>query len=102
MVMSREVVEQFHVGNEAAASVVALDQVMAEDLVLREDIPNSGLEGIDLVDSLTGERTGSEQVLIDVGNGGCVRIDARGSSEDAGEKGARGGDQAQADARLQD
>ena len=60
------------------------------------------LERIDVVDALADVAALVEQVLIDVGDGGRVGIDADVPGEDPGERGAVGADDVDADARLQD
>ena len=49
---------------------------MAEDAVLGKAAVERALEGIDVVDALADERAFAEQVLVDVGDGARVRIDA--------------------------
>ena len=55
VVARREVVEELGVAEQAAAGVVPLDQVVAEDLVLGEGLAGGRLEGVDVVDPLAGE-----------------------------------------------
>ena len=50
---------------------------MAEDAVLREAPGERALERVDVVDALADERAFAEQVLVDVGDGARVGIDAR-------------------------
>ena len=76
MVPGREVVEQLDVGDQAAAGVVALDQVVAEDVVLGESVARRRLEGVDVVDAFAGEAAEAEEVHVGVGGGGRVRVDA--------------------------
>ena len=68
--------DHLDVGHQPGSRVVALQQVMAEDRVLRDPVPQRRREGIDLVDALAGERPLSEQVLVDVGDGERVGIQA--------------------------
>ena len=50
---------------------------MAEDAVLREPPADRLLERVDVVDPLADERAFAEHVLVDVGDGAGVRVDAR-------------------------
>ena len=50
---------------------------MAEDPVLGKATAQGPLERVDVVDAFADERAFGEHVLVDVGNGACVRIDAR-------------------------
>ena len=62
-----------------------------------------GFEGVDVVDALAGERALAQQVLVDVGYRGGVRIDAGGAGERALERRRLGAHrQREGDARLQD
>jgi hypothetical protein len=54
------------------------------------------LEGIDIVDALADERAFAEQILIDVGDGAGVRVDARFAAVQAGIARAVGARQADA------
>ena len=60
VVPGREVVEELGVAEQAATSIVALDQVVAENLVLGKGVPRGRFEGIDVVDSLTRETADPE------------------------------------------
>ena len=55
VVRRREIVEQLDVGHQAAAGVIALDQVVAEDVVFGEGAAGGRLEGVHVVDALAGE-----------------------------------------------
>ena len=56
----------------------ALEEIVAEQRVVRNPAVERRLEGVDVVDALAGIGALAEQVLIDVGDGGGVRIDAAG------------------------
>jgi hypothetical protein len=75
---------------------------VAEDAVLGQPAGQRALERVDVVDALADERAFAEQVLVDVGNGTRVRIDAGLAAVQACVARAVGARQAQADARLQD
>ena len=72
-VVRRVVVDQLDVGDEPGARVEALEQVVAEQRVLRHAAGERGLERIDVVDPLADVAALVKQVLIDVGHGGGVR-----------------------------
>src|SRR5262249_14719655 len=74
-VAAGKLVEQLDVRDQAASRVVPLDQVVAEDLVVGEDVVGGRLEGVDVVDALAGVAAGPEQVLVDVGDGGGIRVE---------------------------
>src|SRR5688500_8682446 len=60
------------------------------------------LKSVDVVETLAGEITFAEEVLVDVGDCGCVRIDAGVTREDLHKLRSRGTRQRDADAWLQD
>ena len=91
-----------NIGQQARARVTALDQVMAEDGVVREARGHRALEGIHLVDALADERSLAEYILVHVGNRARVGVDAGIATEQSRIVRARGAGQADADARLQD
>ena len=68
------VVEHLHVVDEAAANVAALQQVVAENEVLREGPFQHVLEHPQVVDALAAESTLVEDVLIEFETGGGVDI----------------------------
>ena len=96
------VVEHFDVGDEPRARERALDEVVAQQRVLGEAAGGRALEHGDLVDALARERPLAEQVLIDVGHGRRVRIDARVAGEDCRVARAVRAGERDAHARLQD
>src|SRR5690606_5109330 len=65
------------VRREAGTRVAAFDQVVREQGILREPAVCRGLERIDVVDAFAGVAALAVQVLVDVGYGCRVRIDAR-------------------------
>ena len=91
-----------NIGQQARARVTALDQVMAEDGVVREARGHRALEGIHLVDALADERSLAEYILVYVGNRARVGVDAGIAAEQSRIVRARRAGQADADARLQD
>ena len=75
---------------------------MAEDAVLGKAPVERPLERIDVVDPLANERAFAEQVLVDIGDGARIRVDARLTPEQSRiPRPVRAG-QAHGHARLQD
>ena len=81
VVASRIGFDDLDVGGKAGAGEHAFEQIVAEQRGVRNPVGEHGLEGIDRVDALAGIGTFAEQILIDVGNGGGIRIDAVGAGE---------------------
>ncbi len=75
---------------------------MAEDAVLRKPAPQRALERIHVVDALADERALVEEVLVDVGDGARVRVDAGVVRAELGIARAVGARQVYGHARLQD
>ena len=101
VVPRREVVEELGVAEQAAARVVPLDQVVAQDVVLGKRRSRGRLEGIDVVDPLAGETADAEEVHVGVGGGRRVRVDAARGRQERGEPRVRGRRQVEADSRLE-
>src|SRR5690242_13297690 len=72
-----EILEEDDVAHEPRARVRALEEIVAQDSVLRKPPDYRLLQGIDVVNSLPDERAFFEQVLVDIGNRVRVRIDPR-------------------------
>src|ERR1700761_3746019 len=96
------VIDDFDVGDETGASVGAFDEVVREEGVSGKAAVEDFVEYADLVDALAGEDAFAEEVLVDVGDGGGVDVEAGFAGVEGRETGARGGGDADADARLQD
>ena len=75
-VRRRIIVVHDHVGRETGACVVAFDQVVRQQRVLGEPAMRRDLERIDVVDALSRECPLAEQILVDIGYGGGVRVHA--------------------------
>ena len=101
-VAGRVVVVDDHVGGEAGARVVPLDQVVRQQGVLGEAAECRALECLDVVDALSGETALAVEVLVHVGDGGRIGVDARVSGVDGREDRPVRARQRHADARLQD
>ena len=94
------VVDDLDVAREAGAQERALDQVVRQQAVLSEALLEHAREHVDLEDALAGERALAEEVLVGVGYGHRVRVDAGACRVQLGEGAAVGAGQAHADARL--
>ena len=78
-----EFLDDLDIRGKTRAGEDPFKQVMAEQRILRHPARERCLEGIDVVDPLAGIRPLTEEVLIDVGDGGCVRIDTAGAGKDS-------------------
>ncbi len=88
------------IADQPGAGMAALQQVMAEDEVLGKARADRPLEGIDIVDALADIGALVEQVLIEIGDGPRVRVDARFPAEQPRIARAVGAFQAGRDAGL--
>ena len=80
----------------------ALEQIVAEQSVLRNTAFKAALERGDLVDALSDEDTGAKEVLVDVRYGARIDVDRRISAIETGEQRLTGRVWRQLDARLDD
>ena len=67
---------QLHIAQQSRAGVAPFHKVVAEDPVLRKAPTQRPLERINVIDPLTDEGTFVKEILVNVGNGACVRVDA--------------------------
>ena len=95
------VIDEMDVGAQARSRVHALEQVVAEQRVGRNAPVERGAEGVDVVDALANVAAFVEEVLIDVGDRGGIRIEADVAGEDLRERRAVGALDAHLDPRLQ-
>ena len=87
----------------AAARQRAFEQIVAEHRVFGDAALQRRLHRVDVVEALAGEGALAEHVLIEVGDGEDVRVEAAIGREDAlEERGFVAGGQRRRDARLQD
>src|SRR5690606_38019876 len=77
-----KIVDDLDIGGKPGAGKRALEEIVAEESILRNPSGECRLEGIDVIDALAGIGTFAEQVLIDVGDGRSIRIDAAGRGKD--------------------
>ena len=83
VVPRRKFFDDFDIGDESGACERSFEQIVTEQRPLRYAIRQRRLERIDVVDAFACVRAFAKQILIDVGDGGVVRIDARHAGENA-------------------
>ena len=83
VVAGGEFLDDLDIGGETGAGEDALEQIVAEQRRVRHPAGERGLEGIDVVDALAGVGAFAEQVLVHVGDGGGIGIDAVHAGKDA-------------------
>ena len=74
-VVRRELVEQLDVGHQPRPGEDALEQVVAQERVLRHAVRHRHVEGVEVVDPLAGVAAFTEQVLVHVRDRERVRVD---------------------------
>ncbi len=72
----REFLDDLDIGRESRACVDAFEQVVAQQRTVGRATGERRLEGVDVVDTLAGIGPFAEEVLVHVGNGGGIRIEA--------------------------
>jgi hypothetical protein len=85
-VVRGKLVEELDIGDESRPCEDAFKQVVTQQGILRHPPGKGRFERIYLVDPFPDIRTLAEKVLVDVGDGGGVRVDATRAREDALEK----------------
>src|SRR5664280_451627 len=83
IVTRRKVLKDLDIGDQSRAGKYALQQVVAENAAFRDTAGESGLEGIHIVNTLATVGALLEQVLINVGHGGGIWVDAGWAREHA-------------------
>ena len=68
---------QLHIAQQSRPRVAPFQKIVAEDPVLGEASVERPLERIDVIDPLADERAFTEQVLVNIGDGARIRVDAR-------------------------
>jgi hypothetical protein len=101
-IATRKGLVEHDVGRESGAPVDALEEVVADERVLRNAAFEAPGEGGDVVDPLPDVDAASHEVLVDVGDGPAVDVDRRVAGEETDESGAALGDGLDLDARLDD
>ena len=97
----RIVVDDLDVGDEGRARVEALEEVVRQQRVLRHAALERRDERVDVVEALAGEDAFVEEILVDVRDGGRVRIHAGVAGVGAGEQRSGRARHRDADPRLQ-
>ena len=95
-------IDQLDVRDERDARVQAFEQVVRQQRVLRNRIFERRGERVDVVQALPGEDALAEQVLVGVGDGGRVRVDAGVTRVQPREQRAGSARERDTDARLED
>ena len=67
---------QLHIAQQPGPGVTPFQKIVAEDPVVGETPAQRPFECINLIDALADERAFTEQVLVNIGNGASIRIDA--------------------------
>ncbi len=68
---------QLHIAQQTRACVTPFHKIVAEDPVLGKSSVEHPLERIHVIDPLADEGAFTEHVLVNIGDGACVRVDAR-------------------------
>ncbi len=76
VVAGGEFLDHLDIGRKTSACKDAFEQIVAEQCAIGHPAGKRGLEGIDFVDALAGVRAFTDQILVHVGRGGGIRVDA--------------------------
>ena len=103
LVVGGELLEEIHIGHQPGAREQALEEIVAEERVLRDLPLERRLEGIDVVDPFSRVGPLFEQVLIHIGDRSRVGVHAAAARDDplVG-RAARAGGQGRRDPGLHD
>ena len=83
VIAGREFLDDLDIRGESGAREHALEEIVTEEGRVRRAVRERGLERVDLVNALSGIRSLTEQILIDVGHGRGVRVDSAHAREDS-------------------
>ena len=83
VVARRKLLDQFDVRDQARARESSFEKIVTQQRVVGNAARQRGLEHVDIVNPFAAVRAFIEQVLVNVGNGERVRVDAGGAREDA-------------------
>ena len=67
---------QLYIAQQPRPHVAPFQKIVAENPVLGKAARECPFEGVDLIDALADERAFTEQVLVDIGDGARIGIDA--------------------------
>ena len=81
-VVGGELFEKIYIGRQTGAREQALEEIVAEDRVLRDSSLERFFEGIDVVDPFSCVGSLAEEVLIHIGDGRRVRVHASRARDD--------------------
>jgi hypothetical protein len=98
----RIVVDELDVRYECDACVETFEEIVGEQRVVGHAVAQRRHERVDVVEPLAGEDALGEQILVRVGHGGRIRIDAGVAGIEAREQRTRRTRERDADARLED
>lgn len=85
-IVSRKVLIEDDVANQRRAPVQALEQIVADECVLRHTPLQVMMEGRDIIGPLANEYPFAEQILIDVGDRAAIDVNCRVAGIEAGEQ----------------
>ncbi|MCY1500932.1 hypothetical protein D9M68_349900 [compost metagenome] len=88
LVAGREVLDELDVGDQRATHIGTFEQIVAENGIFLDPALQRRLEGVDMVEALAGEAAFAGDVLVDVGNGEDIGVDAAVGREDTLEGGS--------------
>ena len=80
--MRWKLIEELDIGDESCPREDAFKEVMTQQDILRNPPGEGCLKRIYVVDPFADVRTLTEKVLVNVGDGRCVRVNATGARED--------------------
>ncbi|MCY1371698.1 hypothetical protein D9M69_588530 [compost metagenome] len=83
IVAGRIIFNDFDITDQRCAGIAAFEQVVAEKRVLWNAIFQRNFKGVDIVKTLTGEGAFTQKILIGIGNGKDIRINAAIDRENA-------------------
>ena len=76
VVAGGELLHHLDIGSETGAGKDAFEQIVAEQCRIGYAAGQRGLEGVDFVDALARVRAFADEILVHVGDGSGIRIDA--------------------------
>lgn len=82
VVAGRKFLDDLDIGDGAGTGEDALEEVVAQERVLGHPPRKGGLERVDVVDALAGIRPLAEEILVEIGAGRSVGVDAAGAGKD--------------------
>src|SRR5262249_47927689 len=68
------VLDHFYVGNQPDAGISSLNQIVAQERILRKPAVQNPMDGFDFIDAFTGEDPLAVKILVNVGDRTSVDI----------------------------